>query len=344
MKVRERSDFTTEVVKPISYGLMNIVSASGIVFANKLVFQTFGFKFTTALTWIHTLFTLVGMRIFCRVGMFERKQIPTSKLLTLSGAFVAYIVCCNLNLNINTVGFYQISKIAVAPAVLIIEYFLFRKTVSISVLISVAIVCLGIGIATITDSRVSTNLIGLLVGLSAVLSTACYQVFAGSKQKELEAGSMQLLHEYTPVASVLLGILIPIFEPVGWLDQKPDTLLGYHYSLGACSAILVSAMLGLLVSLSTFLVIGATSSLTYNVVGHLKTCIILTGGCLFFGDEMPFKKFIGVCISLLGMIWYSKVKMEEARTATGDVLTKIKTTENNEDNHHQRAGDDSIQK
>lgn len=37
------------------------------------------------------------------------------------------------------------------------------------------------------------------------------------------------------------------------------------------------------VSLSTFLVIGATSSLTYNIVGHLKTVIILTGGVVFFG-------------------------------------------------------------
>ena len=35
-------------------------------------------------------------------------------------------------------------------------------------------------------------------------------------------------------------------------------------------AILLSAVLGLLVSLSTFLVIGATSSLTYNVIGHVK--------------------------------------------------------------------------
>lgn len=315
MKAGPRSDFSNEVLKPLSYGLMNIISASGIVFANKLVFQNFGFKFTTALTWIHTLFTLVGMRVFCRMGMFERKPIPTSKLVTLAGAFVAYIVCCNLNLNFNTVGFYQISKIAVAPAVLIIEYILYKKTASIRVLMTVVIVCLGIGVATVTDSQVSANIIGLLIGLSAIMSTACYQVFAGSKQKELQAGSMQLLHEYTPVASVLLGVLIPIFEPMGWTDPQPDTVLGYQYTPGACLAILMSAILGLLVSLSTFLVIGATSSLTYNVVGHLKTCIILTGGCLLFGDEMPFKKFVGVCVSLLGMVWYTNVKMAEAKLA-----------------------------
>ncbi len=34
---------------------------------------------------------------------------------------------------------------------------------------------------------------------------------------------------------------------------------------------MLSAVLGILVSLSTFLVIGATNSLTYNIVGHVKT-------------------------------------------------------------------------
>jgi solute carrier family 35 protein E3 len=75
---------------------------------------------------------------------------------------------------------------------------------------------------------------------------------------------------------------------MGWNSQTrtKDTLLGYEYTWGAIVAIAVSAILGLLVSLSTFLVIGATSSLTYNVVGHLKTVIILSGGCIFFGDSM----------------------------------------------------------
>ena len=55
-------------------------------------------------------------------------------------------------------------------------------------------------------------------------------------------------------------------------------------------------------------VIGATSSLTYNVVGHIKTVIILTGGCMFFGDEMPLKKFLGIATAMLGIVWYSQAR------------------------------------
>lgn len=78
------------------------------------------------------------------------------------------------------------------------------------------------------------------------------------------------------------------------------------------------------VSLSTFLVIGATSSLTYNVVGHIKTVIILMGGCMFFGDEMPLKKLAGISVAMLGIIWYSQVGPPLPHTASPLVCLEIR--------------------
>ena len=89
---------------------MNIASASGIVFANKLVFSAYHFNFTCTLTLIHTLFTFVGMKVLAQLEVFkhQKKDISAVKVAPLSLAFVAYIVFCNWNLNINTVGFYQV--------------------------------------------------------------------------------------------------------------------------------------------------------------------------------------------------------------------------------------------
>ena len=71
----------------------------------------------------------------------------------------------------------QITKIAVAPAVLGIEYVLFRKTASLRVMASIALVCLGVAAATVTDEQVGTSGVGgLLVGAGAVGATALYQV------------------------------------------------------------------------------------------------------------------------------------------------------------------------
>ena len=58
------------------------------------------------------------------------------------------------------------------------------------------------------------------------------QIWAGSKQKELEANSMQLMHQYSPYAAGFLMVAVVLFEPLG-LKQPvpdPDTLLGFPYT------------------------------------------------------------------------------------------------------------------
>ncbi|EEC71719.1 hypothetical protein OsI_04250 [Oryza sativa Indica Group] len=56
---------------------------------------------------------------------------------------------------------------------------------------------------------------------------------------------------------------------------------------------------------STFLVIGKTSPVTYQVVGHLKTCIILGFGYVLFNNPFSWRNILGILLALLGMILYS---------------------------------------
>eukprot|EP00878_Enallax_costatus_P024201 GHUV01025805.1.p1 GENE.GHUV01025805.1~~GHUV01025805.1.p1 ORF type:complete len:260 (+),score=65.37 GHUV01025805.1:1642-2421(+) len=189
----------------------------------------------------------VGMRLFLMAGMFQHKPLGQLQVFPLAAAYIGYIVLCNLSLNVNTVGFYQVMKIAVAPTVMLLELLFFRVVPPAKVVASVFVVCLGIAIATVTDSKLISNLLGLAVGAAATFVTALYQIWAGSKQKELQASSMQLLHAYTPQAAVILLLMIPIMEPMGWGGQDPNTLLGYKYTPAAVVAIVVSSLLGILV-------------------------------------------------------------------------------------------------
>ena len=72
--------------------------------------------------------------------------------------------------------------------------------------------------------------------------------------------------------------------------------MGYKYTASSVIVIATSSLLGLSVSLSTFFVIGAASSLTYNIVGHIKTVVILAGGVLMFGDSLSVSKVVGVVL------------------------------------------------
>ena len=76
----------------------------------------------------------------------------------------------------------------------------------------------------------------------------------------------------------------------------------------AVFAILLSCLLGVLVSLTTFLTIGATSSLSYNVIGHLKTVSNLLSGYLIFGDHFSAVQLGGMALALAGIGWFAQVR------------------------------------
>lgn len=62
--------------------------------------------------------------------------------------------------------------------------------------------------------QVRTSTVGAACALAAVFSTALYQLWAGSKQKDLGASSAQLLHQSSAYAVLLLMLLVAIFEPI----------------------------------------------------------------------------------------------------------------------------------
>lgn len=78
------------------------VVCCSIVFANKTVLTVLNFRFVYALTLVHVLTTLVGLRIFAALGFFERKPLPVRPLLSLAAAFVGYIVFWNVSLQVTS--------------------------------------------------------------------------------------------------------------------------------------------------------------------------------------------------------------------------------------------------
>lgn len=237
----------------------------------------------------------------------QLRVVTCAQVLPIAAAYVGYVILSNMSLKLNTLGFYQMSKICILPVLMVLEGALFSKVPSKVSSLAAVMVCFGMALATVTDQGLVTGTSGFLVGTAAIFVTAMYQIWAGSKQKELQIGSLQLLHQYAPVTALLLIFLVPVLEPVGLFDAQPSkaTVLGYAYNRAVVLAMVASCFLGLLVSLSTLLLIGATSSLTFNMVGHVKTVIILLGGCLLFGDTLSYAQAAGVTVALAGVGLYS---------------------------------------
>ena len=100
-------------------GLMafNFVSAVGIVFMNKYVFHTFSYNYAVFVTSLHFVMTTIGVRCCHMAGMYQPKELKHMDVLPITVAFCLFVVCNNLSLQYNSVGFYQLMKVLTTPVV-----------------------------------------------------------------------------------------------------------------------------------------------------------------------------------------------------------------------------------
>jgi len=77
---------------------------------------------------------------------------------------------------VNSVGFYQLSKICITPAVLVFDAVTTSKYPTRKEVGAVCVLCVGVTLATLTDHSVTTNMLGVAVALAAICFTAVYQV------------------------------------------------------------------------------------------------------------------------------------------------------------------------
>jgi|EP00908_Phaeocystis_cordata_P027111 solute carrier family 35 protein E3 len=173
----------------LGYAVGNVSSSVALVLINKWVFSG-GFRYPMTLTFFHFVFTDLFYRALEAGGMFTRKAMPFADSFRMAAAGVGSIGFMNISLHLNSVGFYQITKLAIVPATLAAQSLLFGVSTSTKIKLSLSILLLGLGLATVTD--VQLNAPGFVIGLLAVLTTTIFQLWQGSKQKEYELSGVQL--------------------------------------------------------------------------------------------------------------------------------------------------------
>jgi solute carrier family 35 protein E3 len=85
--------------------------------------------------------------------------------------------------------------------------------------------------------------------------------------------------------------------------------------------IILSCLIAVSVNFSTFLVIGTTSPVTYQVLGHLKTCLVLSFGYTLLHDPFTARNILGILVAIFGMALYSVFSVREGKKkSAGDAL------------------------
>ncbi|OQU78647.1 UDP-rhamnose/UDP-galactose transporter 4 isoform X2 [Sorghum bicolor] len=83
----------------------------------------------------------------------------------------------------------------------------------------------------------------------------------------------------------------------------------------------LSCFIAIGVNLSQFICIGRFSAVSFQVLGHMKTVLVLSLGFLFFGKEgLNLQVVIGMVLAVLGMIWYGNASAKPGGKERRSVL------------------------
>lgn len=296
-------DYTT-----FSYMLMNFLSSTFLVVVNKIVMDKFHFRFATTLTCIHLLCTFLLLLITARLGLFHIKELPLKSVSKLALGTMGFICLTNLSLQHNSVGFYQVMKVMTTPTVVIIEALLYQKYLDNQLKVALVPVCLGVIITTATDFRL--NLVGASYAVAGVIVTSFYQIWSGTLQESLNCNALQLQTYVSPLAAVFILPFVFIFD--NYMPTNVDSIWFYQFNRTTLGLIAVTGFFGFLVNISIFLVIGRSSPVSYNVLGHCKTAVVLISDFVLFGRPVDLKSSTGILFTLVGVVWYTSLKLENS--------------------------------
>ncbi|XP_013068789.1 solute carrier family 35 member E3-like [Biomphalaria glabrata] len=285
--------------------LINIFSSIVIVLLNKWIYTKYNFPNIT-LTCIHFVVTSLGLLICRHANIFQPKSLPFLSMIPIAISFCGFVVFTNLSLESNTVGTYQIIKTMTTPCIIFIQTYYYGRHFSTKVKLTLIPITIGVVLNSVYD--VKFNIVGIIFAAVGVLITSLYQVLVGEKQHELQVNSMQLLYYQAPLSAFLLLFVIPFFEP---LDAFHGVFFNWPFE--ALVAVFMSACVAFVVNLSIFWIIGNTSPVTYNMIGHLKFCLTLLGGFILFHDPIQILQLLGILTTVAGVLIYTHIKREEMK-------------------------------
>lgn len=279
--------------------MFNVVTSVGIIIVNKALMATYGFTFATTLTGLHFATTTILTTFLRWLGYIQTSHLPFSELIRFVIFANFSIVGMNVSLMWNSVGFYQIAKLSMIPVSCFLEVVLDKVRYSRDTKLSILLVLLGVGVCTVTD--VSVNAKGFIAAFVAVWSTAMQQYYVHYLQRKYNLGSFNLLGHTAPAQAASLLLLGPFVDY--WLTSK--RVDAYNYGFVSVFFMILSCSIAVGTNLSQFICIGRFTAVTFQVLGHMKTILVLVLGFIFFGKEgLNMQVILGMVIAVLGMIWY----------------------------------------
>jgi len=129
--------------------------------------------------------TFCTLHVAQRLRFFEPKAIDGQTVVLFGLLNGTSIGLLNLSLGFNSIGFYQMTKLAIIPFTVLLETIFLKKRFSETIKFSLLVLLLGVGIASVTDLKlnflgsilsglaIATTCVGQIVSYMSVLHSGC---------------------------------------------------------------------------------------------------------------------------------------------------------------------------
>jgi solute carrier family 35 protein E3 len=212
----------------------------------------------------------------------------------------------NYCLSQSTVGFYQVAKLFCIPLTLFFEtiFGLRQEALTVRLMASLAVIVLGMMM--VIREEISTNFTGFVWGVCGIVTTALSQVFFGPLKKGLGLDAFQLLFHTSPWLTFGSFCMVPFFE-------KTDKLIEYDLTGAVVFDVLLTCLVAVAFNISNYVVLAEISPLSYNIIGHVKTIVIIGVGSYLFHTWPSTAMLMGMVTAVVGVLLYTFEKEQQQK-------------------------------
>ena len=287
------------------WSTISIASSSILILLLKIFARRIRCKYTSTLIAYHYLATWCVLELAAFSNNIRRtSNVPIRNRIYLAVLVLLSVFFNSSSLEANSVAFYQLAKLFCIPCILVYNSVLKKIKPHKDEISSLSLVILGVAIFTISDMEYSIK--GFLFAFLGIVSTAYSQISIQDFEKQYSLSGSELQLVIAPYQFVIALIAATIFNTVG-----EGNFMTYEFSLLDIVILLGTCFFAVFSNISCFSVIANSSAVTFQVLGHVKTILIITASAFLFPMNIDtiFQKIlavIGAICALIGALLYYK--------------------------------------
>lgn len=297
--------------------LLNFISAILLIYLSKYIFRNYpvsSLTLTISNCVVSGLFSSITLKCLSKPSVkiqpSRNRCKSLCRLILISTSFSAFITFSNLSLQHNTLGTYQLIKLQVPLFLMFIEWIQLRfgfnsqtltkekfsRDYSLSVLLCFLIIVLGTLFNTYSD--LYFHPLGVTFACISVFFNGLYQAMVQSYSASSIYKRIEFLKNQTFVSSILL---LPCWP---FIDSSLDFPWSVLLERDVLILLFLCGVVAFAVNVSVIWCIKDDAAIGYNMVGQLKTLLIIFVGSAIFREVLTIKQIISVLFTTMGCMAY----------------------------------------